>query len=275
MSRPESTHAKREGVVNYHVRSPVRQAYRIDAGAVGALVSPEHVTTRVPVRDVRAAGVSVSFRADGVAFTHAPTSVESFSESQDWKAIYDAELTALLVAELGAAEVVVFDHTVRVDDPQADRKPARNVHTDYSPEGAQDRLTDILGATRAADWAEGHYAFVNVWRPIAEAVNSAPLGFVRPSSVADDDWVLLDLVYPDRLGHIMGLVCNPTHEWLYQSSMTPDEVVYFNIYDHRGLPAIAHSAIDDLVEDPDADTLRRSIESRTLVRYPVSGGHDD
>ena len=76
----------------------------------------------------------------------------------------------------------------------------------------------------------------------------------------------LDLIYPDRTGQIMGLAGNPAHEWLYQSRMTPDEIALFNIYDNRGLPSIAHSALD-LVEDPKVTTIRQSIESRTLVRY--------
>ena len=64
----------------------------------------------------------------------------------------------------------------------------------------------------------------------------------------------------------MGLVGNRKHEWIYQSKMTPDEVAIFNIYDNRGRPSIGHSAID-LIEDPNVNTIRKSIESRTLVRY--------
>jgi hypothetical protein len=89
---------------------------------------------------------------------------------------------------------------------------------------------------------------------------------VRPSSVADEDWILIDLVYPDRLGHIMGLAANDAHEWVYQSKMTSDEVAFFNIYDNKDLPSIAHSAID-LIEDDSIHVIRKSIESRTLVRY--------
>ena len=160
----------------------------------------------------------------------------------------------------------MFDHTVRVDDPEAIRKPARNVHSDYSVDGAKQRLTDILGENKAGEWNEGHFAFINVWRPVEAAINSAPLGFIRPSSTAEEDWILLDLIYPDRTGQIMGLAANPDHEWVYMSKMTPDEVVYFNIYDNQGRPSIAHSALD-MVEDPTIRTIRKSIESRTLVRY--------
>lgn len=186
--------------------------------------------------------------------------------TRDWQPAYDAELMRLLQDELNAKEVIIFDHTVRIDDPNADRKPARNVHSDYSQSGTEQRLVDLLGAEAAADWAKGHYGVINIWRPIATPINSAPLGFVAPDSVADADWITLDLIYSDRMGEIMGLAANPNHRWIYMSKMTPDDVAYFNIYDNDGLPSIAHSALD-MTEDPSIQTIRKSIESRTLVRY--------
>lgn len=252
--------------VNYHVHSPERQAFRIDAdGIVGNLISPELVATDVVLLDVRADEATVSFDADGVEFAQAPTKVTSFEGESGWQGTYDAEVTALLQKQLGAKEVVIFDHTQRIDDPKSDRKPARNVHSDYSPEGAERRLVDILGAERASYWQEGHFAFINVWRPVDNPINSAPLGFVRPSSVEPEDWILIDLIYPDRLGHIMGLVANASHEWVYQSRMTPDEVVVFNIYDNQGRPSVGHSAVDR-IENPTLSFARKSLETRTLVR---------
>lgn len=253
--------------VNYHVHKPERQAFELDAGGrVGTLISPELAPTDVAVCDERAAGMPTTFEEASVAFTAFPTQITTFGDDLSWRAAYDGELTTLLGQEVGAKEVVVFDHTVRVDDPNADRKPARNVHSDYSVDGAKQRLVDILGAERAAEWSKGHYAFINVWRPVGDPINSAPLGFVLPRSVAAEDWILLDLIYPDRKGQIMGLAANPDHEWLYMSKMTPDDVAYFNIFDNRGRPSIGHSALD-MVEDPSITTTRKSIESRTLVRY--------
>lgn len=255
----------RVGTVNYHVHKPERQAFEIDAGGVvGRLIAPELAPTKVRVNDVRG-GIPVAFDQDSVAFLNAPSAVEDFT-AKGWNSTYDAELTMLLMSALGAQEVVVFDHTVREDDPNSDRKPARNVHSDYSAEGAQKRLVDILDANRAEDWASGHYAFINVWRPVGASINSAPLGFVRPSTVSPEDWILIDLIYPDRRGHIMGLSASESHEWVYQSKMTPDEVAIFNIYDNCGLASIGHSAID-MVEDESISRVRKSIESRTLVRY--------
>ena len=256
----------KQGLVNYHVHKPERQAFHIDAGGVvGKMISPELKETRIDVHDVRAGEVSVDFATDSVGFATFPTAVTEYTDAADWQPIYDAELTQLLRAEVGAKDVVIFDHTVRTDDPNATRKPARNVHSDYSEDGAKQRLIDILGADKAAEWAKGHYAFTNVWRPVGNPINSAPLGFLRPSSVPTEDWLLLDLIYPDRKGQIMGIVGGPTHEWVYESRMTPDEVAFFNIYDSQGRPSIAHSAID-LVEDETITTIRQSIESRTLVR---------
>ena len=255
------------GTVNYHVHRDHRQAFEIDAGGVvGKLISPQLEETEVALLDTRREQTSANFEQDSVGFAIAPTQVTSFADGIDWQAKYDQEVVALLTNELDAKEVLIFDHTVREDDPNSDRKPARNVHSDYSQEGAEKRLIDILGADKAAQWEEGHYAFINVWRPINNPINSAPLGFVRPASVAKEDWILIDLIYPDRRGHIMGLAANARHEWIYQSKMTPDEVAFFNIYDNRGRPSIGHSAID-LVEDPTIKTIRKSIESRTLVRY--------
>ncbi|MEM6371312.1 MAG: CmcJ/NvfI family oxidoreductase [Pseudomonadota bacterium] len=256
----------RTATVNYHVHKDTRQAFELDAGGiVGNLISPELAPTEVSLSDMRSASDPVRFAADAVEFAHNPSDLDDF-DGTEWQAMYDAELTTLLRDRLGARDVVVFDHTVRVDDQNATRKPARNVHSDYSVDGAHQRLIDLLGAETAAEWSDGHYAFINVWRPVAAPINSAPLGFVRPSSVEAADWILLDLIYPDRMGQIMGLVGNPKHDWIYQSRMTPDEVAFFNIYDNRGLPSIAHSALD-MVEDPSVTTMRKSIESRTLVRY--------
>lgn len=257
----------RMGYVNYHVHKPHRQAFHIDAGGVaGEMIWPEVARTEITVKDVRAGEASVGFAKDSLSFVTRPTAVTDFGDDTDWQTTYDAELRQLLRDEVAATEVIIFDHTLRVDDLHSDRKPARNVHSDYSPDGAHQRLIDLLGPDRAAEWSAGHYAFINVWRPVGAPINSAPLGFLRPTSVPQEDWLLLDLIYPDRKGQIMGIVGGAGHDWLYRSKMTPNEVAVFNIYENRGRPSIAHSAID-LTEDETVTTLRRSLESRTLVRY--------
>ena len=253
--------------VNYHIKSDKPQAFEFDVdGIVGNLVSPELVKTEIKVTDLRTAKSSVSFDDDGIAFVHQPTSVTDFSAPDTWEKVYNGELSSLLKAQIGAKEVIVFDHTVRVDDPAAARRPARNVHNDYNQAGAEQRLIDIVGEDGARDFHEAGYGFVNVWRPIEHVIQSSPLGFIRPGSMMANDWMDIGLIYPDRFGQILGVAENPAHEWFYQSRMTPDEVVIFNIYDNTGRPHLAHSALD-MEGDDKVAVPRKSIESRTLVRY--------
>ena len=253
--------------VNYHIHKPERQAFELDAGGnVGKLVSPELSATKISVRDVRSADISTSFEQASVEFAAFHTDVDVLSDEPAWRPNYDPDIKRFLKARLDIDEVIVFDHTVRIDDEASDRKPARNVHSDYSSDGAQQRLIDLLGEAQSAEWATGHYAFINVWRPVEAEISSAPLGFILPDSVDEQDWILLDLIYPERQGEILGLAANPAHQWVYRSGMTPNEVAFFNIFDNQGLPSIAHSALD-LTEIPAKHTVRKSIESRTLVRY--------
>ena len=253
--------------VNYHVSSDKQQAYYIDAdGEKGKILSPVLVPTQVKVRDLRNDDLNLEFSHDSVAFVDSVSQISDFNESNDWETVYDQELRDLLGQQINAKEVIVFDHTVRIDDPDSGRKPARNVHSDYSPLGAHQRLKDLIGTEKAQLWEAGHFGFVNVWRPVISPITTAPLGFVRPQSVNEQDWLTLDLIYPERIGQIMGLLANDTHEWIFHSQMTPDKIVFFNIYDNRGLPSIAHSALD-LLESGTNQIPRMSIESRTLVHY--------
>lgn len=253
--------------VNYHVKKNSRQAFEFDVdGIIGNLVSPELVPKPVKVNDVRGDGWEPNFDRDGITFLQHSSAVRDFQNEQELNYIYDAELADLLKTNIGAKEVVVFDHTVRIDDPKAARRPARNVHNDYNQAGAEQRLIDLVGEQQAKEFKEAGYGFVNIWRPVHGVIKSSPLGFIHPGSMEPDDWMDIGLVYPDRLGQILGVAANRSHEWFYKSDMAPDEIVIFNIYDNRGRPHLAHSALD-LPSDRDAVVPRMSIESRTLVRY--------
>ena len=256
-----------QATVNYHVRKDAPQAFEFDVdGVVGHLKSPELVSITVCVADLRGSALQPNFRDDGIAFVSSPSGVTDFESGTEWQAAYEQELDELLKAQIGAKEVIVFDHTVRIDDSGAARRPARNVHNDYSRTGAEQRLVDIVGESRARAFHAAGFGFVNVWRPVERVIRSSPLGFIWPRSMRPEDWMDIGLVYPDRMGQILGVAANPEHEWFYTSGMRPDEVTIFNIYDNRGRPHLAHSALD-LQGDAQVTSPRKSIESRTLVRY--------
>ncbi|MEM6818581.1 MAG: CmcJ/NvfI family oxidoreductase [Pseudomonadota bacterium] len=254
-------------VVNYHVVSDQPQSFGFDRdGIAGRLESPELIPTAVPVRDLRHEPEHMQFRRDGIAFSHHRTRAIGIGSASNWQAEYDRELAELLLREIGAVEVLIFDHTVRVDDPNATRRPARNVHNDFSQAGAEQRLIDLVGSDRATEFERGHYGFVNVWRPLDHPVKTSPLGFIHPNSASAEDWMTIDLVYPDRNGEILGVAANDDHQWIYMSEMTPEDIVIFNVYDNRGRPFLGHSALD-MQDDAEGRHPRKSLESRTLVRY--------
>ncbi len=255
-------------IVNYHVKKAEKQAFEFDVdGIVGNLISPELMPTEVTVKDLRDKDLHVKFSNDGITFENHVSHTPGFDNSSDWVHSYEHELSLLLKDKLGAEDVIVFDHTVRVDDPNADRKPARNVHNDYSFQGAQQRLVDLLGQENAEEFNEGHFGFVNVWRPVDHVITTSPLGFIRPSSINPKDWMTIELIYPNRVGQILGLAANKNHEWFYMSQMTPSEVAIFNIYDNRDVPSLGHSALDVIETQASQRNIRKSIESRTLIRY--------
>lgn len=256
-----------EASVNYHVKRNAPQAFEFEVdGIAGNLVSPELVPTQVHVTDLRSANTQPEFDSHGIVFIDHRTDVLDFETSQDWEPAYDQELIDLLKQQIGAKEVIVFDHTLRIDDPNAVRRPARNVHNDYNRAGAEQRLVDLVGDVKAEAFRKAGFGFVNVWRPIEHIIESSPLGFIQPESMNGSDWMDIGLIYPDRFGQILGVAANADHDWFYKSRMTPNEAIIFNIYDNRGRPHLAHSALD-LPDDETVATPRKSIESRTLVRY--------
>ncbi|NDV90915.1 hypothetical protein GTH32_06840 [Alteromonas sp. 345S023] len=252
--------------VNYHVKKPYVQAFEFDVDGIdGNLISPELVATQVQVKDLRKHHSSLSFTHHGIRFLDGLAPVPaSFTGSEELA--YNQSIHSLLKSQIGAKEVFVFDHTIRIDDENASRRPARNVHNDYSEAGIKKRLVDLIGEHKAQAYAKEHFGFVNLWRPIENTIMSSPLGFICPSSMNNDDWMRIDLIYPDRKGEILGVAANPAHQWFYKSKMKIDEGIIFNIYDNKTIPHLAHSALD--MQEPGIENfVRKSIESRMLVKY--------
>ena len=253
--------------VNYHIKRPESQAFYFEVdGIEGNIIAPELITTEVDVDDIRDKPNSLNFDKHGISFVRAPSAINTFENKPNWQSRYEQEITQLLTQEIAATEVIVFDHTVRIDDALATRQPARNVHNDYSELGANQRLHNLLGQDKAAEFQQGHFGFVNIWRPIENPITSSPLGFIHPNSINNSDWMNIELIYPDRQGQILGASYNPNHKWFYLSEMTPDEVAIFSVYDNHRRLFLAHSALD-VVEQTPLTSPRKSIETRTLVRY--------
>jgi hypothetical protein len=94
-----------------------------------------------------------------------------------------------------------------------------------------------------------------------------PLATADGGSLAPQDLVATDLLYPDRTGETYSVTFNPAHRWYYWSGMQPDEVLLLKCYDSArdGRVRLSpHTAFADPRADASAPP-RQSIELRALV----------
>jgi hypothetical protein len=113
------------------------------------------------------------------------------------------------------------------------------------------------------------YVFINVWRPIGHTVIDTPLALCDAGSFTDDDLIMTDLVYEDRLGEIASVRYAPSHRWVFFSRMTSEEVVLIKCHDtaRDGRARLSfHSAFNDPTAPADA-APRQSIEIRTIAFF--------
>ncbi len=234
--------------------------------------TPDHRT--VPIYNARPVADRLTLDQNGFAFLRKETGVTDFLDNTQIESIYNPEVEKIVAAATGASRVLVFDHTLRVADEATRtskklREPVRVVHNDYTDLSGPQRVRDLLPHDEAEAALKKRYVYVNVWRSIRGTVEEAPLGICDAQSLAEDDMILMDLKYKDRVGEIHRTRYNPEHRWVYFPQMTPDEVILLKCYDtERDGRArwTAHTAFDDPTSPPNASP-RQSIETRTIAFY--------
>ena len=229
----------------------------------------------VAIRNLRPLAAGFSVDREGFQFASAPSRFERFDDGDAVRRDYYAEAAQLVVELTGAARVVVFDHTLRrrsADDSRGSatstRPPVHRVHVDFTASSGARRAREILG--EEAHILHGRrYAVINLWRPIRGPLQDSPLAVSDAQSVAFDDLVATDLIYPDRIGEFYTEKFSPAHRWFYAPQMTPDEVLLLKCFDQAedGTARFApHTAFDD--PNAGSDRLpRESIEVRTLALF--------
>ncbi|BBK29865.1 hypothetical protein EDC65_4885 [Stella humosa] len=252
---------------------PVRYNYTPPPGAVPQ--SGTFVAEPVPVADARPIADRFTLDRQGFALLREPTAVTDFDDAEAIRRDYFPEVEAAVRAATGADRVIAFDHNVR-SAPLAQagvpvKEPVKRVHNDFTERSGPRRAEDELAAAGIdpAILAGQRFALVNLWRPIRAPVEESPLAFCDARSIAPEDFVIADLVYPDRVGEIYQFHHRPEHRWYYFPKLAPEEALLIKCYDSAtDGPArfTAHSAFDDPTSPPGARP-RESIEVRTLVLY--------
>jgi hypothetical protein len=226
-----------------------------------------------PIHNARPILNHLSLDQQGFVLTHHHSQVTNFYDVKEVRAVYYPEVERLLKEATGAVKVVIFDHVVRCA-PKARqgepgvREPARLVHNDYSFKSAPRRVRDHV-PEEAEELLQHRFAEINVWRPIRGPLQESPLALCDARSIAPQDVVASDLVYPDRVGEVYTFTYNPAHCWYYFPQLEPSEVILLKCYDSKEdgrARFTAHTAFDDPTSPPEA-APRESIEVRALVFF--------
>jgi len=234
--------------------------------------SHQYENKRVFIQDGRPIADAFSIDREGFALVqHATKAVDLYNEAELPNSYYP-ETAALLKQETGANKVVIFDHTIRTSHQRPrgvglPREAVLRVHNDYTLKSGPQRVRDLVPEEADAR-LKRRFAIVNVWRPIVGPLQQFPLALGDAASLAADDIVATDLIYPDRVGEIYSIAHNPAQRWFYFPEMSRDEVVLIKTYDSDPARArfSAHSAFAD-PNFPDPKILRESIEIRALVFF--------
>jgi len=225
------------------------------------------------IQDGRPGRDTLSLDDQGVVLVDAPTAFEDFYDPDRVRDAYYPEIESLVMKETGAVRVIAFDHNLRSKDLVSEKRhdaqlPVLFAHNDYTEESGPQRVRDLV-PDEANELLEKRFAVINVWRPTRARVEESPLAVLDASSMAPDDLVAMDLIYPDRMGEIQSLRFDPEHRWLYFPKMEASEVMLLKCFDSARdgrARFTAHSAFADPATTPDAPA-RESIEVRTLAFF--------
>jgi hypothetical protein len=265
-----------EAKLNYIIDTGVKPVTY--SNAAGGNKATGHTGTyeehTVAIHNARPIVDHLSLEREGFILIEHETKVRDFYNEDEIRAVYYPEIAQLVKQVSGASRVVVFDHTLRAaDDAAREEKkvgaPVRRVHNDYTEWSGPQRVRDLLPPDEAGALLKHRFAVIQVWRPIRNPVQNAPLAIAHARSLATENLVPTERRYPDRVGEIYHITFNSDHRWYYFPKMQPNEALVFKTYDSEKdgrARWTAHAAFDDPTCPADAPP-RESIEMRTLAFF--------
>ena len=230
---------------------------------------------RVWIHDGRPRTNQFNLDREGFAFMHHSAVITDFYDDKEVVERYYPTMERLLKKVTDASKVIIFDHTRRIDDTDAlerlgARPPASIVHNDFTATSAAQRVKNLLPKAEANRRLGKRFASINVWRPLREPVETAPLAICEYCAIDNHDLVVSERHYPDkRVGKIYNLKYNPQQKWYFFPQMTCDEIILLKCYDSLTDGTArwtAHGSFQDPNSQPDA-VPRESIEIRSMVFF--------
>jgi hypothetical protein len=214
-----------------------------------------------------------SLDGEGFQLAWHETAVTDFFDEAQIRDVYYPEMIDLIKKQSGATRVVVFDHTLRTAD-DADRAARKirevvpRVHNDYTEWSGPDRVRDLL-PDEADSLLAGHFAIIQVWRPIRYPVETFPLALCDAQTISPNDLIVTERRHPNRIGQTYSISYNANHQWFWFPLQRREEAIVFKVYDSLKDGRArwsAHTAFDDPTKPPNARP-RESIEIRTLAFF--------
>ena len=235
---------------------------------------PKYEAHRCRIYDARPIADQFNLRDHGIAFATIPSKVKDFYDTVEVERVYNDEVSAIIKDAIGAANVVVFDHTFRtlndaILETNNTREPVKAVHNDYTDRSARQRLRDIVGDEEAEELLKKRFAIVQTWRPINHPVFTEPFALADGSTIPSSGFVAMERRYSHRTAETYHISYDPNHVFYYLSEMTPEETYIFKVYDSdkmAGVPFTGHTAFDDPTSSPHAKP-RESVETRALAFF--------
>ena len=241
----------------------------------------------------------------------------NFFDNQNVILNYYPECADLVKQATNASKVFPFDYNVRWVTGKENNKriscggqkvqgPIQFVHGDYTlesapqrireltkPPGTNDTLRPFLKNESLLDFeyvsnilGQGkRFALINVWRNIDSVpVQNHPLALCNRYGKSNDDLVVFEIHYEDRIGENYFAKFSPSHEWWYYPNLSRDEAILIKQWDSAGEFAKTngefadnsdntapctfsfHSAFEDPNAPPNAPE-RKSIEVRCVAFF--------
>ncbi|HEX3918269.1 MAG TPA: CmcJ/NvfI family oxidoreductase [Caulobacteraceae bacterium] len=274
--RPEAaTDTAVQATLNFTQRTAEKlysYTFKPPEGVAATNVFPQPELVRI--ENARPLAASLDVDVQGFQIVAHKSAVRDFWDEAQTLALGHPEVAELVKAATGASRVVVFDHTLRRRSegtadrtPGAARQPAARAHVDQTVASGPQRVRDLMG-DQAEDLLTRRAAIINVWRPIAHEARDWPLAFADASTVAPDDLMPSDLIFPHRKGEIYAVAHNPAQHWLYVPDLHPDEAVLIKCWDSDTSVAqfTPHTGFEDPTT-PAGTPPRESIEFRTIAFF--------
>ncbi len=258
--------------LKFRVKTDEKPAVQVATPATAAAGEFEWHT--IAIADGRSVIEQLSLEAEGFELRPHDTAVSNFYDDEQVRSVYYPEVEQLLKTATGASWVVVFDHTMRLEDEthrdaRAVRGPVHAVHNDYTERSGPRRVHDLLDPEDAAHFLAHRFAIVNVWRSIGAPIETTPLAIADAQSIASENFLATDLVRPGRTGEIYQVTYHPDQRWFYFPNMHRDEALLLKCFDSATdgrARFTAHTAFDNPAAAEDASP-RESIEVRTLISF--------